>query len=127
MRNARLISHIQLGLWAHAVDGRLEYYQCPHGYCQCIELEKNGRSYCSSVYYYEQQDHQCNCNRKGECVCVSVHSCNYDAFTKSIVCMCTTVYCMQGNFQICCSGYVLSTTPWSLFPAFIGFLILHKE
>ncbi|XP_065897579.1 uncharacterized protein [Dysidea avara] len=56
---------LRLGLWAHAVDGRLEYYQCPHGYCQCIELEQNGRSHCSSVYYYEQQDSQCNCNRKG--------------------------------------------------------------
>ncbi|XP_065897582.1 uncharacterized protein [Dysidea avara] len=56
---------LRLGLWAHAVDGRLEYYQCPHGYCQCIELEENGRCHCSSVYYYEQQDNQCNCNRKG--------------------------------------------------------------
>lgn len=57
--------HLQLGLWGYSVNGRLGYYQCPHGYCQCNEVNQNGNTLCSSVYYYNASNQQCNCDREG--------------------------------------------------------------
>ena len=56
-------------MWAQAIDvgsinGILEYYQCPPGYCQCTRVD-NGSNVCNSVYYYDNDDLQCVCDRKG--------------------------------------------------------------
>ena len=60
---------IQEGLWAQhinvvSVNRILEYYQCPPGYCQCIGIVSDS-NVCNSVYYYDNDDLQCVCNRKG--------------------------------------------------------------
>ena len=57
---------LQEGYWAHdisfgSVDGVLEYYWCPPGYCQC-----SNNNECNSVYYYDDNDLQCVCDRQGE-------------------------------------------------------------
>ncbi|XP_065908083.1 uncharacterized protein [Dysidea avara] len=57
------------GLWATSINtrslnGMMEYYQCPPGYCQCSSKDK-GTSTCNSVYYQDIQDRQCVCGREG--------------------------------------------------------------
>ena len=57
---------LQEGFWAHdinfgSVDGVLEYYWCPPGYCRC-----SSNNECNSVYYYDDNDLQCVCDRQGE-------------------------------------------------------------
>ena len=42
----------------------LESYHCPAGYCQCRRTD-NTSEVCSSVYYYDDEDLQCVCDRKG--------------------------------------------------------------
>lgn len=43
----------------------LEYYSCPPGYCQCRKVESVS-DVCSSVYYYDNDDLQCVCDRQGK-------------------------------------------------------------
>ena len=45
----------------------LEYYHCPAGYCQCIRTD-NTSEVCSSVYYYNNENLQCVCDRQGDIV-----------------------------------------------------------
>jgi len=45
----------------------VEYYCCPPGYCRCSRID-GGSSICNNVYYYDDDDHQCVCDRKGNCV-----------------------------------------------------------
>ncbi|XP_065906983.1 uncharacterized protein [Dysidea avara] len=58
------------GLWAtnintgQSLNGMMEYYQCPPGYCQCSR-EDDGGNICNSVYYYDNDDLQCVCDRQG--------------------------------------------------------------
>ncbi|XP_065907172.1 uncharacterized protein [Dysidea avara] len=58
------------GLWAtnintgESLNGMMEYYQCPPGYCQCSR-EDNGGNLCNSVYYYDNDHLQCVCDRQG--------------------------------------------------------------
>ncbi|XP_065913374.1 uncharacterized protein [Dysidea avara] len=59
---------LQEGLWATNINlgtlnGMMEYHQCPPGYCQCSR--ENNDSICDSVYYYDNDDHQCVCDRHG--------------------------------------------------------------
>ena len=49
------------------VQGTLEYYCCPPGYCQCSRIDGSS-SICNNVYYYDDDDRQCVCDRKGNCV-----------------------------------------------------------
>ena len=68
-RKSDTFKHIQEGLWAHyinigLIDGILEYYQCPPGYCQCARVD-NSSNVCNSVYYYDNDDLQCVCDREG--------------------------------------------------------------
>ncbi|XP_065909021.1 uncharacterized protein [Dysidea avara] len=58
------------GLWAtnvntKSLNGMMEYYQCPPGYCQCSSSKDKGTSTCNSVYYDSNQDLQCVCGREG--------------------------------------------------------------
>ncbi|XP_065908085.1 uncharacterized protein [Dysidea avara] len=61
---------LQEGLWAinintgESLNGMIEYYQCPPGYCQCSR-EDDGGNICNSVYYYDNDDLQCVCDRQG--------------------------------------------------------------
>ncbi|XP_065897652.1 uncharacterized protein [Dysidea avara] len=55
-------------LWALYIDtgkvnGMLEYYHCPPGYCQCTKL--NDSDVCTSVYDYDDRNSQCVCDREG--------------------------------------------------------------
>ncbi|XP_065904297.1 uncharacterized protein [Dysidea avara] len=58
------------GYWAHAIDTvsvngeELIYYWCPPGYCQCVHLN-NDNDECSYVYYDDDEDRQCVCDREG--------------------------------------------------------------
>ena len=66
-QHAKLL--VQEGYWAHHIDdgsinGVLEYYQCPPGYCQCGRVD-NDSSRCNSIYYYDNDDLQCVCDREG--------------------------------------------------------------
>ena len=66
--------HLQKGYWTHdvsfgSVDGTLEYYRCPPGYCRC-----SGNNVCNSIYYYDNNDLQCVCDRQG---IVCMHACSY--------------------------------------------------
>ncbi|XP_065908079.1 uncharacterized protein [Dysidea avara] len=57
-------------LWAinintgESLNGMMEYYQCPPGYCQCSR-EDDGGNICNSVYHYDNDDLQCVCDRQG--------------------------------------------------------------
>lgn len=56
-------------MWAHyvnngSVNGILEYYHCPPGYCRCRNLDE-GSEECNSVYSYSDENFQCVCDRKG--------------------------------------------------------------
>ena len=75
-----MIIIVQEGYWAHHIDdgsinGVLEYYQCPPGYCQCSRVD-NDSSSCNSIYYYDDDDRQCVCDREGihlnVCICVAI-------------------------------------------------------
>ena len=60
---------LQEGLWATnintgSLNGMMEYYQCPPGYCQCSREDDEG-NICNSVYYYDDDDQQCVCDRQG--------------------------------------------------------------
>ena len=64
-----IFQYIQEGYWARHIDdgsvnGMLEYYQCPPGYCQCSRVD-NDSSACNSIYYYDDDDRQCVCDREG--------------------------------------------------------------
>ena len=59
----------QQGLWAHfinngSMENMLEYHHCPPGYCQCSKVDDNSEA-CTSVYYYNDEDDQCVCDREG--------------------------------------------------------------
>ena len=59
----------QQGLWAHfinngSMENMLEYHHCPPGYCQCSKVDDNSEA-CTSVYYYDDEDDQCVCDREG--------------------------------------------------------------
>ena len=61
--------HTQEGLWAHYVNngltnGMMECYHCPAGYCQCRKTD-NTSEVSSSVYFYDNEDLQCVCDRQG--------------------------------------------------------------
>ena len=65
-------THTQEGLWTHYVNNgstnsMLEYYYCPAGYCQCRRIG-NISEVCSSVYYYNNENLQCVCDRQGNIV-----------------------------------------------------------
>ena len=47
----------------------LEYYNCPPGYCRCSKVE-NVSDVCSNVYYYDNDDLQCVCDRQGKTICM---------------------------------------------------------
>ena len=46
------------------MNGTLEYYSCPPGYCQCSKVD-GVSDVCSNVYYYDNDDLQCVCDRQG--------------------------------------------------------------
>jgi len=46
------------------MENMLEYYYCPPGYCQCSKVDDNSEA-CTSVYYYDDEDDQCVCDREG--------------------------------------------------------------
>ena len=54
------VTHIENG----SINGMLEYYQCPPGYCQCSRMDIDS-SRCNSIYYYDDDDRQCVCDREG--------------------------------------------------------------
>ncbi|XP_065919889.1 uncharacterized protein [Dysidea avara] len=61
---------LEEGQWAHrinvgSVNGMLEYYYCPPGYCQCSRVDGSS-SICNNVYHYDDDDRQCVCDRKGD-------------------------------------------------------------
>ena len=61
---------MQRGYWGHTVDdesvnGMLEYYNCPPGYCRCNKVG-NLSDECSNVYHYDNDDLQCVCDREGK-------------------------------------------------------------
>ena len=61
----KLSNVLQEGYWAHdisfgSVNGTLQYYPCPPGYCRCSSNDK-----CYSIYYYDDNDLQCVCDRQG--------------------------------------------------------------
>ena len=67
--NKIIFWYAQEGYWVHRIDdgsinGVLEYYQCPPGYCQCSRVD-NDSSRCNSIYYYDDDDRQCVCDREG--------------------------------------------------------------
>jgi len=69
------VCHLQEGYWAHdvsfgSVDGTLEYYRCPPGYCRC-----SSNNVCNSIYHYDNNDLQCVCDRQGMYVAIYVHMC----------------------------------------------------
>lgn len=43
----------------------LEYYYCPPGYCRCTKVESVS-DVCSNIYYYDDDDLQCVCDRQGK-------------------------------------------------------------
>ena len=46
------------------MNGVLEYYHCPPGYCQCNRVDDDSYT-CNSIYYYDDDDRQCVCDREG--------------------------------------------------------------
>ena len=70
MSDLYIHAHMQEGLWAHYVkngstNSILEYYHCPAGYCRCRRTS-NTSEVCSSVYYYDNENLQCVCDRQGK-------------------------------------------------------------
>jgi len=64
-----MICAFQVGQWAHriafgSVNGILEYYYCPPGYCQCSGVDGSS-NICNNMYHYDDDDRQCICDRKG--------------------------------------------------------------
>ena len=47
------------------MNGILEYYSCPPGYCRCNKVD-GVSDVCSNVYYYDNDDLQCVCDRQGK-------------------------------------------------------------
>ena len=47
-----------------STNSMLEYYHCPAGYCQCRKTDSTSEV-CSSVYYYNNENLQCVCDRQG--------------------------------------------------------------
>ena len=45
------------------MNGILEYYPCPPGYCRC-----SSNDVCNSIYYYDDNDLQCVCDREGSVI-----------------------------------------------------------
>ena len=45
-------------------NGMMECYHCPAGYCQCRKTD-NTSEVSSSVYFYDNEDLQCVCDRQG--------------------------------------------------------------
>jgi len=45
------------------MNGILEYYHCPPGYCQCTKLDD--ADMCTSVYDEDDESSQCVCDREG--------------------------------------------------------------
>ena len=61
---------LQEGYWGHTVDDQslneiLEYYSCPPGYCRCSKVD-GVSDVCNNVYYYDNDDLQCVCDRQGK-------------------------------------------------------------
>ncbi|XP_065907348.1 uncharacterized protein, partial [Dysidea avara] len=86
------------GQWAHYVDdgsinGRLEYYQCPPGYCQCSRVDGSS-SICNNIYYYEDNDQQCVCDREG----VLCGKCDSDKAVSALLKRC--VSCGKANIAL---------------------------
>ena len=54
----------------------LECYHCPAGYCQCRRTD-NTSEVCSNVYFYNNEDLQCVCDRQGDVAVVwrSINNC----------------------------------------------------
>lgn len=50
------------------MNGILEYYHCPPGYCQCTKLDDS--DVCNSVYDEDDGNSQCVCDREGTVDCV---------------------------------------------------------
>ena len=50
------------------MNGKLEYYLCPPGYCRC-----SGNNEYNSAYYYDDNDLQCVCDRQG----IVFHACKH--------------------------------------------------
>ncbi|XP_065905479.1 uncharacterized protein [Dysidea avara] len=68
---------IKDGYWAHRikdinVNGELIYHWCPPGYCRCTSLD-DVTGTCSSVYYFDNDDLQCVCDREGH-LCGKCHA-----------------------------------------------------
>ena len=90
-----VIYFIQEGYWAHHIDdgsvnGMLEYYQCPPGYCQCSRVD-NDSSRCNSIYYYDDNDRQCVCDREGTyrytaCDNISKYVCSSENLKNNLAC-----------------------------------------
>ena len=71
-------SYLQEGYWGHTVDdesvnGMLEYYSCPPGYCRCSKVDSVSDA-CSNVYYYDNDDLQCVCDRQGNSIIIVVYA-----------------------------------------------------
>ena len=71
-------SYLQEGYWGHTVDdesvnGMLEYYSCPPGYCRCNKVDSVSDA-CSNVYYYDNDDLQCVCDRQGNSIIIVVYA-----------------------------------------------------
>jgi len=69
-------AHLQEGLWAHyvnngSVNGMLEYYNCPPGYCQCRSIDETSEV-CNNIYSYGDENFQCVCDRKGTNVTIAL-------------------------------------------------------
>ena len=47
------------------MNGILEYYFCPPGYCRCNKMDSVS-DVCSNVYHYDNDDLQCVCDRQGK-------------------------------------------------------------
>ena len=54
-----------------STNSLLEYYHCPTGYCRCRRTG-NTSEVCSSVYYYNNENLQCVCDRQGKYVTITL-------------------------------------------------------
>ena len=60
-----------------SVNTMLEYYNCPPGYCRCTKVENTSDDVCNNVYYYDNDDLQCVCDREGRKICTYMYMYNY--------------------------------------------------
>ena len=69
LHNTNYNIYTQKAYWAHEVETKsinriLEYYYCPPGYCHCTKLD-GVSDVCNNIYYHDDDNHQCVCDRGG--------------------------------------------------------------